>query len=254
MKIVVCIKQTFDSEEQIVINDGKVIDNGVEYIINPYDEYALEEAISLRDKYGGEVTVITIGPARSESAIRTALAMGVDHGVIVDNSTIPQDQYTVSKVLAELIKERGFDLIFAGNSSIDSGSGQVPIRLAEELDIPHISNAIQLSIEGEQITVHRDVEGDIEVIQSSIPILITAQQGLNEPRYPSLPGIMKAKKKGIECLNASDLLLSEPLVSKTIIVDEYTPQKKAAGRLLEGEISSQVQQLVTLLRNEARVF
>ncbi|KIV50534.1 electron transfer flavoprotein subunit beta/FixA family protein, partial [Aneurinibacillus migulanus] len=195
MNILVLIKQTFDTEEKIVLENDAVSEDGVEFIMNPYDEYAVEEAITLRDEHGGEVTVITVGPERAESALRTALAMGADKAVIVDDEDIETDEYSIAKILAAVIKDREYDIILGGNMAVDNGSGQVGPRLAEELNIAQVTTITKLTVDGGKATIERDVEGDIETIEVSLPVLVTAQQGLNEPRYPSLPGIMKAKKK-----------------------------------------------------------
>jgi electron transfer flavoprotein beta subunit len=255
MNILAVLKQTFDTEEKITIKDGQISEDGVEFIINPYDEFAVEEAIKLKEEFGGEVTVITVGPSRAENALRTALAMGADKAVIVDDEDLFGDEYTISKVLAAVIKERNFDIILTGNTSIDNGAGQTGPRLAEELGIAHVSTITKLTVEGSTATVVRDVEGDSEVLEVSLPLLVTAQQGLNEPRYPSLPGIMKAKKKPLERLSADDLNLNlDEVKEKTTIVDQYLPAKKEAGRILSGELNNQVNELVQLLRNEAKVI
>ncbi|WCK53715.1 electron transfer flavoprotein subunit beta/FixA family protein [Aneurinibacillus sp. Ricciae_BoGa-3] len=255
MNIIVCVKQTFDTEEKIVVQNGTISEDGVEFIVNPYDEYAVEEAIKLRDEHGGEVTVVSIGPDRSESALRTALAMGADKAVIVNSEDIECDEYSTAKILAAVIKDREFDLIIGGNMAVDNGSGQVGPRLAEELNIPQVITITKLDIDGGKATVERDVEGDVEVIEVSLPVLVTAQQGLNEPRYPSLPGIMKAKKKPMERLEIDDLGLSEQDVkAKTTVTEIFLPPKKEAGRILSGEINDQVKELVQLLRTEAKVI
>ncbi|CCF12206.1 electron transfer flavoprotein subunit beta [Brevibacillus laterosporus GI-9] len=255
MKILVAMKQTFDTEEKIIIQDGLVSDDGVETIINPYDEYAIEEAIKLRDDLGGEVIVMTVGKDGAEKELRTALAMGADRAVLVDDESLFGDEYTTAKVLAAVAKKEGFDLILGGQMAVDSGAGQGGPRLAEELSINHVSTAVKIDIEGTTVRVERDVEGDTEVVETSLPVLITAQQGLNEPRYPSLPGIMKAKKKPLDRLSADDLgLTAEEVASKTEIVYQYVPEKKEAGRILSGDIPSQVAEVVQLLRNEAKVI
>ncbi|AYK07046.1 electron transfer flavoprotein subunit beta/FixA family protein [Brevibacillus laterosporus] len=255
MKILVAMKQTFDTEEKIIIQDGLISDDGVETIINPYDEYAIEEAIKLRDDLGGEVIVMTVGKDGAEKELRTALAMGADRAVLVDDESLFGDEYTTAKVLAAVAKKEEFDLILGGQMAVDSGAGQGGPRLAEELSINHVSTAVKIDIEGTTVRVERDVEGDTEVVETSLPVLITAQQGLNEPRYPSLPGIMKAKKKPLDRLSADDLgLTAEEVASKTEIVYQYVPEKKEAGRILSGDIPSQVAEVVQLLRNEAKVI
>ncbi|MBP1930356.1 electron transfer flavoprotein subunit beta/FixA family protein [Ammoniphilus resinae] len=255
MNIIVVMKQTFDTEEKVSIQNGQIVEDGVEFIINPYDEYAIEEAIKLKEEFGGEVTVMTVGPSRAENALRTALAMGADKAVIVDDEELFGDEYTISKALAHVIKDRDYDIILTGNTSVDNGAGQVGPRLAEELGIAHVATITKLSIEGAVATLVRDVEGDTETVDVKLPLLVTAQQGLNEPRYPSLPGIMKAKKKPMERLSADDLELDpETIKAKTAIVEQYLPPKKEAGRVLSGELQDQVKELVQLLRNEAKVI
>lgn len=256
MNIFVLMKRTFDTEEKITIVDGRVNEEGAEFIINPYDEYAIEEAIQVRDKHGGEVTVVTVGNEDAEKELRTALAMGCDKAVLIniEDDVEEQDQYTTAKVLAEYLKDKNPDLILAGNVAIDGGSGQVGPRVAELLGIPYVTTITKLDIDGNKVTVVRDVEGDEEIIETSLPLLVTAQQGLNEPRYPSLPGIMKAKKKPLEELELDDLDLEEEDVeAKTKTIEVFLPPKREAGKILEGDIADQVKELVRLLRSEAKV-
>lgn len=257
MKIYVLLKRTFDTEEKISIQNGRIAEDGAEFIINPYDEYAVEEAIQVRDNHGGDVTVITVGGEESEKQLRTALAMGADKAVLIntEDDLDHGDQFTTATILAQYLKDQEVDLILAGNVAIDGGSGQVGPRVAEQLDIPFVTTITKLEIAGETVTVTRDVEGDSEVIETSLPLLVTAQQGLNEPRYPSLPGIMKAKKKPLEELELDDLDLEEEDVeAKTKTIEMYLPPKKEAGRVLEGDVAVQVSELVQLLRTEAKVI
>ncbi|MFC7062125.1 electron transfer flavoprotein subunit beta/FixA family protein [Halobacillus seohaensis] len=257
MNLFVILKRTFDTEEKIVIQDGKIVEESAEFIINPYDDYAVEEAVQLRDKHGGEVTVVTIGEEEAAKELRTALAMGADKAVLINTEDDLEDgdAYTTAKILSEYFKDKEVDLILAGNVAIDEGSGQVGPRLAEFIGIPYITTITNLEIEGTQATINRDVEGDEEIIETSLPLLITAQQGLNEPRYPSLPGIMKAKKKPLEELELDDLDLEEEDVeAKTKTIEVYLPLEKQAGRVLEGEVSVQVNELVSLLQKEAKVI
>lgn len=255
MNIIVILKQTFDTEEKISIRNGQINEDGAAYVINPYDEYAIEEAIKLKETHGGEVTVISVGPDRVENALRTALAMGADKAVLVDDKALFGDEHTISRVLAEVIKKNGYDLILGGNASVDNGAGQVGPRLAEELGIAQVTAIIKIEIDGMGAVVHRDAEGDIEIIEAALPILATAQQGLNEPRYPSLPGIMKAKRKPLERITVADLGIDPADIKpKSEVIDQYLPSKKAAGRVLQGELADQAKELVSLLRNEAKVI
>lgn len=255
MNILVCLKQTFDTEEKIVLENGKVKEEGVQFIINPYDEYAVEEAIVLRDKLGGKVTLLTLGPARAEEAIRKALAMGADEAIHINDETLFGDESTAAKVLAKAIEGQTYDIILAGNQAVDDGSGQVAVRLAELLGIPHISTITKLEVDGTHVRAERDAEGDVEVVEADLPVLVTAQQGLNEPRYPSLIGIRKANKKPLSRLTASDLGISAAdVAAQTEIREIYLPPAKTGGRILEGELDDQVKQLVHLLHEEAKVI
>ncbi|HZW67789.1 MAG TPA: electron transfer flavoprotein subunit beta/FixA family protein [Pseudogracilibacillus sp.] len=257
MNIYVLLKKTFDTEDKIVINDGVIEDDGAEFIINPYDEYAVEEAINQRDEHGGEVTVVTIGDDDSEKQLRTALAMGADKAVLInaDEDLEEGDQSTTTEILEAYFKDKEVDLILAGNVAIDEASGQVGPRVAEKLDIAYVTTIVGLEIEDGVAQIEKDVEGDLEKIEVSLPLLVTCQQGLNEPRYPSLPGIMKAKRKPLEELELDDLDLDEDEIeTKTETVDVFLPPEKAAGRVLEGELEDQVKELVSLLRDEAKVL
>lgn len=257
MDIYVLLKKTFDTEDKIIIEDGQIEDDGAEFIINPYDEYAVEEAIKQRDEHGGEVTVVTIGDEDSEQQLRTALAMGADKAVLINTEydLDEGDQYTTVKILEAFFEDKEYDLILAGNVAIDEASGQVGPRLAEVLDIPVVTTIVDLEIDGEEVKIDKDVEGDIEKVETTLPLLVTCQQGLNEPRYPSLPGIMQARKKPLEELELIDLDLDEEDVApKTKTVDVFLPPEKEAGKILEGEIEDQVKELVSLLKDEAKVL
>lgn len=255
MNILVLLKQTFDTEEKITLKDGQISEEGVEFVINPYDEYAVEEAIKIKEELGGEVTILSVGPERTETSIRTALAMGADKAILVDDPAIFGDEYSTAKVLASLIKDETYDLIIAGNVAVDDGSGQVPQRISELLGIPVISTAVKIELNGNSVTVHRDVEGDTEIVEAELPVIITAQQGLNDPRYPSLPGIMKAKKKPLEHKTSDDIGVSNTDISaKTETKEIYLPPKKEAGKILTGELKDQSKELVKLLHSEAKVI
>ncbi|MEO4052029.1 electron transfer flavoprotein subunit beta/FixA family protein [Solibacillus sp. CAU 1738] len=257
MNIFVLVKRTFDTEEKIVVAGGKIQEDGAEFIINPYDEYAIEEAIQKRDALGGKVTVVTIGGEDAEKQLRTALAMGADEAVLIntEDDLDELDQYSSAYILAEYLKDKEADLILAGNVAIDGGSGQVGPRLADLLGINYVTTITSLEIEGTNVKIVRDIEGDSEVLETSLPLLVTAQQGLNEPRYPSLPGIMKAKKKPLAELELDDLNIDEDDVAVKIeTVEIYLPPQKAAGRVLAGELQAQVKELVNLLHSEAKVI
>jgi electron transfer flavoprotein beta subunit len=255
MNIFVCLKQTFDTEEKIVVENGKVKEDGVRFVMNPYDEYAVEEAIKLRDANGGSVTVVTIGPERAQEALRTALAMGADEAVLISDESLFGDEFTASNVLAAYFKDKSYDIILCGNQAVDDGSGQVAIRLAELLNIPHIGTITGLEVNGTDVVAHRDAEGDVEVVGGKLPILVTAQQGLNDPRYPSLIGIRKANKKPLETPKASDIgVAADAVKAKVTVLEAFLPPAKAAGRILEGDNAARVTELVNALKNEAKVL
>lgn len=255
MHVVVLLKQTFDTEEKIVINEGKVEEDGVKFVINPYDEYAVEEALRLKEAHGGTVTVVSAGPERAAEALRTALAMGADEAVRIATEAIDTDEYGISRLLAAFLQTQNFDLILGGNFSVDNGAGQVAVRLAKLLTLPHVSSITQLSVNGERATAVRDAEGDAETLEVALPAVMTAQQGLNEPRYPSLPGIMKAKKKPFRELTLTDLGLSESEIApQTQRLGLSLPPARQAGKLLAGSPVDQAAELVRLLRTEAKVI
>lgn len=256
MNIFVIMKRTFDTEEKIAIKNGKVSEDGATFIINPYDEYAIEEALKLREEHGGEVTVVTIGEEEAEKELRTALAMGADKAVRIDDEDVEDgDQFSTSTLLAAYLKDKEVDIVLAGNVSVDGGTGQVGPRLAEELGISAITLITKLTVDGNKATIERDLEGDLEIVEVSLPLLVTCQQGLNEPRYPSLPGIMKAKKKPLETVELDDLDLEEDDVQgKLNSVSIFLPPAKEAGKVLKGEIAQQVTELISLLRTEAKVI
>jgi len=257
MNIYVLLKKTFDTEEKINVADGEIEDDGAEFIINPYDEYAVEEAINQRDTHGGEVTVVTVGDEDSEKQLRTALAMGADKAVLINTEDDLEegDAFTTAKILEAYFEDKDADLILGGNVAIDEASGQVGPRVAERLGIPYVTTITDLKIDGENVTIEKDVEGDVEIVETSLPVLVTCQQGLNEPRYPSLPGIMKAKKKPLEELEIDDLDLDEDeLEPKTKTIDIFLPPEKEAGRVLEGDAAEQVQELLSILKNDEKVL
>jgi electron transfer flavoprotein beta subunit len=253
MDIFVLVKQTFDTEEKITLQNGAVQEDGVKFVINPYDEYAVEQAIQIRDELGGKVTLLSVGPERTAESLRTALAMGADEAVLITDERIQGDEFEVAEILASYLREQSVDLLLGGNFSVDNGAGQVAIRLALLLGLPHVASITKLEISEGKAVAHRDAEGDVEVIEVPLPALFTAQQGLNEPRYPSLPGIMKAKKKPFQQLSLDDIG-APAAIAKTKRVELTLPPERKAGRILKGEISQQVSELVQALRNESKVI
>lgn len=264
MNIIVCIKQVPDTESQIKIGPDRksIVENDVKWVMNPYDEYGVEEALRLKEKFGGEVTIIGLGPKRVTESIRTALAMGADKGILISDSALDgSDALGVAKALAAAIKGLEYDIIFTGQRGIDDDRGIVGAALAEYLDIPQISVVDKLDVaeDGKSLKANRPVEGQIDIIEANCPVLITAQKGLNEPRYASLPGIMKAKKKPLEEKSLSHLDLEASEVgagaAKLRIVELVPPPERAAGKIIEGDTPEQkAAELAKLLREEAKVI
>lgn len=248
MKIAVCISHVPDTAAKIVIGqNGKNIDpNGVTFIINPYDEFALEEALKTKEKIGGDVTVISVGNETNKETIRKALAMGADSGILVKTDN-ERDSFGVAKALADEIKSLGAELIFFGKQSVDYDNSIVGQLTAELLNFNCVSVVVDFKIDGNKIVTEREIEGGREVVETSLPVVITAQKGLNEPRYASLKGIMAAKKKTIEEKTPAEYQNSVEVLSMK------KPAMKQAGRIL-GTDKTAVPELVRLLREEAKVI
>ncbi|MGE5372583.1 MAG: electron transfer flavoprotein subunit beta/FixA family protein [Solirubrobacterales bacterium] len=246
MKIAVCVKQTFDTEAKVVLKDGKISDEGINLIINPYDEVAVEEAIRIKEKGGAEVVVVSAGADKVSEAIRQALAMGADRGVQVDQAT-DADEYARAVSLAEVLKGVGADLIICGHVAADDGSSQVPTRVAEILGIPHANVVTKLELNGSTATCTREVDGGTEVVEVALPALVSCQVSLNEPRYPSMKGIMAAKKKPI------DKAAGASVASKVKVVETALPQAKAGGKKIEGEADDTGKQLAAWMLNDVKI-
>ena len=254
MKIVVLVKQAQDTEANINLKDGQVDEMSIKWIVSPYDEYAIEEAIRIREKVGSaEIIAVSLGKDRVKDALRTAYAMGVDKAVHikVDDYNGLDSSYTAS-LLANFLKEESPDIILAGRQSIDSDSSQVAIQIAEKLDIASISLVTKLEVDGGNIKAKHEIEGGFMEVQSNCPILLTAQKGLNEPRYPSLKGVMIAKKKPITEKLPSDL--GNPKI-QIEICDFSLPPKKIEGKQITGATSSEIaKNLVHSLKEESKVI
>ena len=262
MNIIVCIKQVPDTEAQIKIApDGKsIVKEDIKWVMNPYDEFGVEEALRIKEKLGGDVTVIGLGPKRVAESIRTALAMGADKGILIsDPAAEGSDAIGIARALAEVIKKVPHDLIFTGQRGVDDDMGIVGASLAEFLGIPHLPVIVKVEVaqDGKSVKVHRPIEGQTLIMESPLPALITAQKGLNEPRYASLPGIMKAKKKEVKAINLPALGLPADQVgaagAKTKINKYMPPPSRPPGKIVSGEVLEAAQKLVKLLREEAKV-
>lgn len=248
MKIAVCVSHVPDTATKIkVAPDGKTIDtNGVTFIVNPYDEFAIEEALKTKEKFGGETFAISVGGEANKETIRKALAMGIDNGILLKDEN-PRDSYSVSIALAEAIKSLGCEIVFMGKQSVDFDNSITGQLTAELLNYSCVSTVVDLKIENNKVIAEREIEGGREIVETELPVVITCQKGLNEPRYASLKGIMTAKKKIIE------EKLAASAENRCEILKMYNPPPKNPGRIL-GTDASAVPELVRLLREEAKVI
>lgn len=252
MKIVVLVKQVPDTETNLKLSGTSIAEAGVKWIVSPFDEHALEEALRLKEKTGGTVIAVSVGPDRTVEALRTAYALGVDQAIhLKDDSYNVLDVGYTAAVLAKYLEQEKADLILTGHIAIDSQSSMVPSMVAEFLGIANINNAIELKADGGKITVKREIEGGTAVMESATPVVVTAAKSLNEPRYPSLKGIMAAKKKSVESKPVDSLGVNFPKIE---IVSLEAPPARPAGRVLEGDSpENKAAQLVKALREEAKV-
>ncbi|HEY5536279.1 MAG TPA: electron transfer flavoprotein subunit beta/FixA family protein [Ignavibacteria bacterium] len=248
MKIAVCVSLVPDSTTKVKLSNDKLkIDkNGVTFIINPYDEFAVEEAVQLKEKHGGEVIAVSFGTIKSKDAIKKAYQMGADKGIFVEASG-DFDSFTAAKNLAETIKDLNADIIFFGKQSIDYDSSVIPAMVGEILNLPYINVVTKLDIDGTIIRVEREIEGGKEILESTMPVIIGAQKGLNNPRYPNLRSIMASKSKPVEEKKASYT------GNITEVTEMSLPAIKGTGKILKNGVSD-VPELVKLLREEAKVI
>lgn len=264
MKILVLVKQVPDSTTNIKIRpDGEDIERtGVKLVVNPFDEFAIELAQQLREKRSDvqQVTALTVGPATAAEALRTALAIGADDALhLQDPQFDALDELQTAALIAAVVKDAGYDLILRGKQEIDLDSGQLGPALAERLDLPHVGavTALEIAADGRSFEASRRIEGAEERVRGSLPALLTIEKGLVEPRYPSLPNLMKAKKKPLAVKTAADVPGFADLiggVGGTEIHKLAPPPARAAGKVIKGDPPQQAAELVRLLREEAKVI
>jgi electron transfer flavoprotein beta subunit len=248
MKAVVCVSLVPDSTTKVKINSsGKSIDPGsVSFIINPYDEFAVEEAVKLKENNQAETTVISFGTEASKEAIKKSFQMGIDKGILIKSDDENFDSYTAARNLADVIKEINPDIIFFGKQSIDYDGQNLPILVGALLNIPAVSIVTGLTINGNEVTAEREIEGGKETVSAAMPVIIGAQKGLNTPRYPNLKSIMASKSKPIDV--KPQTYKGNYLEVKSMIL----PQGKGKGKIFEG--SDSVEEVVRLLKTEAKVL
>lgn len=258
MEILVLLKQVPATESMIAVADDgiSIKTDGIKYVMNPYDELAVEEALQVREAQGGTVTIVTVGPAKAVEAMRTGLAMGADKGVLVDPGDLQCDALATAKLLAAAIKQMPYDLIFAGHRAVDDDNFQVATAVAELLGIANISMVIKQEICDGKIRCMCTVEGGTKEVEAPLPALVAAQRGLNDPRYASLPGIMKAKKKPVETKTVADLGLDPGELQPMVQIKALrVPQERSGGRVIEGDsVPAKVAELAKALHEEAKVI
>ncbi len=250
MKIAVLLKQVPDTETKIVIKADKsgIDEAGVKFVINPYDEFAIEEAI----QKGTDTVVIAMGTDRVVESLRTALAMGIARAIHIDTQGQVFDAFQTATVFEKVLKAEGAELILCGKQAIDGDNSQVPQMIAELMNAGHVMVAEKIEVAGQDITVTRRVGGGAkEIYKTQLPLVVGCEKGLNTPRYASLPGIMKAKSKPIDKKSATEFLGGQ---SELVSFTNYElPPERSAGKVLQGDVGVQVSELVQLLRNEAKV-
>ncbi|MBF0362713.1 MAG: electron transfer flavoprotein subunit beta/FixA family protein [Oligoflexia bacterium] len=258
MRIYVCVKHVPDTAAKIVVRNKTEIDESVKFVINPYDEYALEEALRLKEKFSGEVIVVMLGKVSSMATLRLALAMGADRGILVKCDQ-HLDHQTISKTLAKTISNDGkADIIFMGKQSVDAEGMQTPYLLAKNLDMPISTNVLSFSSDGtSSVIVESEGEGGLRtVIQMKLPCVVAAAKGLNHPRYPKLPDIMKAKTKPVKEIPFADLAIN-PIASDHVasLLELELPPEKGQGIIYSGRAAKDmVANLVSDLQNKAQVI
>jgi electron transfer flavoprotein beta subunit len=262
LKIIVPVKQVPEvAEVKVNPETGTLIRDGVPSILNPFDEYAVEEAIKLKQKYGGEVTILTMGPPQAKDALYKALAMGGDKAIhLTDMAFAGADTWATAFTLAEQIKKMEYDLVICGKQAIDGDTAQVGPEIAEILKIPQICYVRHLEIDedGKHVIAHRETDDGYDVVKAKMPVLLTATKGLNEPRLPNIMGIMQAKKKPFEVVDVAALGVSEDKIglkgSPTQVRKVFPPPRRAGGVKIEAEDPKEVaKKLVEFLAQKGAI-
>jgi electron transfer flavoprotein beta subunit len=258
VNIYVCVKQVPDTETSISLREGNSVnETNIKWIVNPYDEYAIEEALKLKEKNpGSTVCAIALGPERTQTALRSALAMGIDKVIHIETSEVLDDRNTGRALAGAIRMDDDFGIIFTGKQAIDNDAYQVHIHLAEYLSIPVATNVISFVCDphGGIVTVEREIdEGAREVIEMAVPCVVAATKGLNAPRYASVIGIMKAKKMEIKKLSLADVGV-DPKENEVSLLKLSVPAEKPQGKIIEGDPQVAVRELIRRLKEEAKVI
>ena len=253
------MKQVVDRNQALSIRPDKkdIVRENVNLVENDFDRYAVEEALKLKEKTGGEVVVLTGGGKKAVEAMRKALAMGADRGIYIEGEELAlADPWVKSSLFQKAIESESFDLILMGIQSEDMGHAQLGPMLAHRLGVPHVTTVVEIELEGEALLVKRELEGGmLEKVRVNLPSLCTVQTGINKPRYPTLPGIMKAKRKPVKQYKLEELGGEDWQKEKACeVVELFFPPKKEGGRILEGSSEKVVEELVRILREEVKVL
>ena len=260
MDILVCIKRVPDSEAQIEVKEGNVLKIEERYTINFFDNLAVEEAIRIKEKVGGKVTVFTFGSSSSIEVLRSALAMGADEAILIEDENVPyKDEFVTARILSKAIKDIPFDLILCGREAFDTSSGLVGPLLGKMLGIPVITMVTKVEVKPEerQLEVEREIEEGKELLRVNVPVLLTTQKGLNEPRVPTVMGLLKAMKAPIKRIKVEDLGIKPDSIveeTKVEISKLWEEKKKRRIRWIKGTPEEMVKELIELLKSEARVL
>ncbi|MBN1223048.1 MAG: electron transfer flavoprotein subunit beta/FixA family protein [Candidatus Aminicenantes bacterium] len=260
MNIYVFVKRVPDTESTIRINHetNSIINEGLNFIINPYDEFAVEEALRIREAKGGKVTVVSVGSEETKVILKKCLAMGADEAVLIKDDTPEMyDGFRIAAIIAKAVESKFQDrsLLLFGKQAVGADNSQVPSMVAALLGMPQVNVITKLEIEGNSGVAHREIEGATEKISFALPAVVSAQKGLNEPRYETLKGIMMAKKKEIPVVSLQDLGLNEGgPASQLELVGMTSPPARQAGRVIEDEPEAAAKKLAEFLRQEAKVL
>jgi len=260
MNIFVFVKRVPDTESKIRIDreNKTIIKEDLNFVLSPYDEYAVEEALKLREAAGGKVTVFSLGPDEAKVILKKALAMGADEAVLIkDDSPESYDGLRIAKIISRLIKDKypEYDLLLFGKQSVGADNAQVPAMVAEILGLPQVNVVTKLDIDNNKGTAIREIEGAAEKVSFPLPAVISAQKGLNEPRYETLKGIMMAKRKEIPLISLQDLgLTGEELLPRLELIKMDNPPAREAGKVIEEEPEDAAKKLVEFLHKEAKVI
>ena len=249
MNILVCLSRVPDTSSKIEVGatPSEINKVNLKYVINPYDEYALEEALLIRAKYGGNIMAITAGDEQSVDVLRSAYALSVDKAVLIKADALSNDSDTIASAVADFARTQSFDLILCGRQSIDYASEALPIFLSEYLNVPVLTNAGKIEFNGTEVIVDKELENGSIQMSTQLPCIISVQKGINQPRYPKLPDIMKAKSKAIQDFAPN----AKQPKTKAVAIET---QQKVRNKKVVGSSKEEIIEIVNLLKNEAKVL